>query len=92
VPLYQYEHENGSAGDCSDRFEVLQSVNDPPLPKCPKCGRPCRRVFSRFSAGRATKGTLSPQNLEKHGFTQYTRAGGGYYEKTAGKGPRVIKG
>jgi hypothetical protein len=30
-------------------------------------------------------------NLEKHGFTQYRKAGGGYYEKTAGEGPRVIK-
>ena len=34
-----------------------------------------------------TQGTcaarLVPPNLEKHGFTQYRKAGGGYYEKTA---------
>jgi hypothetical protein len=29
--------------------------------------------------------------LSKHGFTQYRKAGGGYYEKTCGEGPDVIK-
>jgi len=41
---------------------------------------------------KGTKSMLSPKNLERLGFTQYRRAGGGYYEKTAGRGPRVIKG
>lgn len=33
---------------------------------------------------------LDEKNIEKHGFTQYKRAGKGVYEKTAGKGPDVI--
>jgi hypothetical protein len=34
---------------------------------------------------------LKPANLEAKGFTQYRKAGDGYYEKTAGtEGPDVI--
>ena len=33
---------------------------------------------------------LKEGNLAKKGFTQYRRAGGGVYEKTAGKGPDFI--
>jgi hypothetical protein len=40
---------------------------------------------------KGTKSMLSPENLGKKGFTQYKRAGDGYYEKTCGTGPRVIK-
>jgi hypothetical protein len=36
--------------------------------------------------------TLKERHAEKHGFTQYRRAGGGVYEKTAGKGPKYISG
>ena len=41
---------------------------------------------------KGTKSMLSPKNLDRLGFTQYKRAGDGHYEKTAGGGPRVIKG
>ena len=41
---------------------------------------------------KGAKSMLSPKNLDRLGFTQYKRAGGGYYEKTAGGGPRVIGG
>ena len=35
---------------------------------------------------------LSAKNLGEKGFTQYVKAGDGYYEKTAGDGPLVISG
>jgi hypothetical protein len=49
-------------------------------------------VISTFATMKSVKDMLSPKNLGQHGFTQYKRAGDGHYEKTCGKGPRVIKG
>ncbi len=58
---------------------------------CPTCGRSCHRVLSTFTTITNEKAMLSPRNLERNGSTLYKRAGDGYYEKTFGKGPRVIK-
>ena len=92
MPIYEYKADEGGCEYCKDRFEVLQSLNDPPLEKCPECGAPCRRLFSSFAAVKSTRDMLSTKNLSKHGFTQYKKAGGGYYEKTTGDGPSVISG
>ena len=91
MPLYEYEPDGESCDYCRGRFEVMQKVADSPLKKCPKCGRKCHRVFSSFATIKSTRSMLSPKNLGKHGFTQYKRAGGGYYEKTCGGGPDVIQ-
>ena len=91
MPIYEYEPDDEGCETCRGRFEVLQRLADPPLTHCPECGHPCHCVLSSFSVTQGTRGTLSPTNLEKHGFTQYRKAGGGYYEKTCGKGPRTIK-
>ena len=92
MPLYVYEHDADPGGTCEMRFEVLAGVNDPPLTTCPQCGAPCHRVISPFAPIKSVRSMLSPQNLEKHGFTQYKRAGDGHYEKTCGEGPRRIHG
>lgn len=91
MPIYEYEHNCEHCGECSKRIEVLQSMNELPLTRCPTCRQPCHRVLSAFATITNEKARLSPRNLERHGFTQYKRAGGGYYEKTCGKGPNVIK-
>ncbi|MHC4402080.1 MAG: FmdB family zinc ribbon protein [Planctomycetota bacterium] len=91
MPLYEYEPDSESCDHCRGRFEVMQRVADPPLRKCPECGRPCHRVFSAFATIKSGKDLLSPGNLEKHGFTQYKRSGDGRYEKTLGDGPDLIK-
>jgi hypothetical protein len=63
---------------------------DPPLKKCPHCGAPCKRAPSVFSPGAGRADPLRPENLAAKGFTQYTKRGKGYYEKTAGEGPTGI--
>ena len=92
MPIYEYR---GSGEDrcalCRDGFEVMQKVSDPRLERCPQCGSPVERLISAPSIGKSGP-ALDRSNLEKHGFTQYKRAGSGVYEKTAGKGPDVIKG
>jgi putative FmdB family regulatory protein len=39
MPVYEYRCEKGHT------FEVTQSINDPSLTKCEKCGRPVERVL-----------------------------------------------
>lgn len=90
MPIYEYEADAASCEHCRERFEVLQGINDPQLTQCPECGGPCHRVFSSFTPMKG--GKLSPKKLGDLGFTQYKRAGGGFYEKTCGDGPRVIGG
>jgi putative FmdB family regulatory protein len=92
MPLYVYEHDSGDCKPCEARFELLEGVNASPLAKCPQCGRPCHRIISPFAPLKSVRDMLSPKNLEKHGFTQYKRAGDGRYEKTCGEGPRHISG
>lgn len=92
MPIYEYVPDSGACEKCSGRFEVMQAIDAPPLTECPHCGQPCHRVFSTFGVAKGVRGMLSPKNLEAKGFTQYVKAGNGYYEKTAGKeGPDVIR-
>jgi putative FmdB family regulatory protein len=92
MPNYEYSpiEEGRGCEHCREGFEEVQSMSDPPLEKCPRCGARCQRVFSTFSVGGSGKSLLSPSNLGRHGFTQYKRRGKGYYEKTAGQGPKAI--
>lgn len=91
MPIYEYQSDGQGCARCQNRFEVLQRVDEPPLASCPHCGQPVHRVFSACAISRSTAGTLSPKNLQRHGFTQYRKAGDGYYEKTCGPGPDLIK-
>ncbi|MDO4549901.1 MAG: zinc ribbon domain-containing protein [Planctomycetia bacterium] len=91
MPLYKYEHVSRPGDGCEKEFEVLQSRTEKALDKCPECGKKCRRLFcGRVAAIKSERDTLSTKNLERHGFTQYKKAGDGFYEKTAGDGPQII--
>lgn len=92
MPLYQYEPDGDHCEKCETGFEVLQKMDDPVLTQCPDCGQPCHRIFSPFASVKSTRDTLSLKNLAAKGFTQYKKAGGGYYEKTCGDGPGLIEG
>ncbi len=89
MPMYVYQviEEDGSEGEV---FEVLQGMSDPPLTRHPETGKRVQRLLGLPNVGGKLSGSLSPKNLERHGFTQYRKSGKGTYEKTAGKGPNVI--
>jgi len=89
MPIYEYTHTEDRGAECGERFEAFQKISDEPLVSCPTCGKPCRRVLSAFEVGKSGS-LLSKSNLEAHGFTQYVKKGKGYYEKTAGTGPKAI--
>lgn len=94
MPTYVYQviTKDGSEGEI---FEVSQKMADPPLTKHPETGKPVRRVIQAANiplkhTEKAEAKRMSNKNLDRLGFTKYERAGGGFYEKKAGKGPNVI--
>lgn len=94
MPTYVYEiiTRDGSQGET---FEAVQRMSDPPLTAHPETGAPCRRIPAAPTipgnwSDHATKQKLSDRNLDRLGFTKYERAGGGHYEKKAGRGPDVL--
>ena len=92
MPMYEYAPDGETCDYCAGGFERLQSMGAKPLSECPECGGACHRVISAFAVNKSERQMMSPKNLESKGFTQYTKAGDGYYEKTAGKeGPDVIR-
>jgi putative FmdB family regulatory protein len=52
VPTYDYE-----CPVCANRLEVFQSMSDPPLRKCPKCGKRRLKRLIGAGAGVIFKGT-----------------------------------
>lgn len=90
MPIYVYQASSEQhCPTCRDTFERRQSITDARLEACPDCGAPVRQVITPPHVT-GSGPSLSKDNLEKHGFTQYRRSDKGVYEKTAGKGPRVI--
>ena len=90
MPIYEYQASADRHCDfCAGGFEVLRKISDPILNECPECKAPIVRKISATNLG-GSGPSLDAANIEKHGFTQYRKAGKGVYEKTAGKGPKVI--
>ena len=92
MPIYEYAAVDQGCPHCKAHFDVLQKLSDAPLGVCPECGAPVQRVISAPSVAVGNSHLLKESHVEKHGFTQYRRAGKGVYEKTAGKGPKFISG
>jgi len=92
MPIYEYAATAKGCDHCTGHFDLLQKSKDDPLTQCPQCGAEVARVISAPSFAMGNAHTLKESNVEKHGFTQYRRAGNGVYEKTAGKGPKFISG
>ena len=67
----------------------MQKLTDEPLKYCPECHNPVRRKISRPNLASPAP-SLSQDNIEKHGLTQFKKVEKGVYEKTAGKGPDYI--
>jgi hypothetical protein len=94
MPTYVYQviTDDDTEGEV---FEIVQKMSDPPLKKHPDTGAPVRRIPQAPTipgqwSDHATKQKLSDKNLDRLGFTKYDKAGGGHFEKKAGKGPDVI--
>jgi len=52
MPTYEYRCEN-----CGNEIEVMQSMKDAPLTKCPKCGKETLKKMVSGGAGLIFKGS-----------------------------------
>ncbi len=98
MPVYVYEVVDANGrGKPGTRFELRQSIHEPALAKHPETGEVVRRVIqAAFVAGSHSQMQISNKlkdnkKLEQLGFTKYEKQGDGTYQKTAGKGPDLIR-
>lgn len=52
MPTYEYR-----CGNCGNELEVMQSIKDAPLTKCPKCGKETLKKMVSGGAGLIFKGS-----------------------------------
>jgi len=50
MPIYEYRATGDGCEHCRNGFEIMQSISEAPLSKCPKCQVPVRRLVSQFHA------------------------------------------
>ena len=75
MPVYEYEHL-GRPCALGSVFEQRQSMAEPSLERCPKCGGPVNKQVSRINI--STPKTNS--ELKDLGFTKLVRRDDGVYE------------
>ena len=79
MPIYQYKTTKKGCDYCRDGFEIMQSMKDKSLSRCPKCKGLIKKIPASFGGGIPT---LSNSNLRDKGFTKLVKRGDGTYEKT----------
>lgn len=81
MPVYVYRAKDKECecDCCKAGIDVLQQLNEPPLKRCPKCGRRVQKCLSSFSLGISQSG-LDDRAREK-GMHKLKRLSEGEYEK-----------
>lgn len=92
MPIYEYRADAEGCPHCSGGFDLMQKLSEPELAVCPHCGGAVHRVISAPSLAAGGSHLLQEKRIGDKGFTQYKKIGKGVYEKTAGKGPGIIRG
>ncbi|ACL05899.1 regulatory protein, FmdB family [Desulfatibacillum aliphaticivorans] len=80
MAIYEYEHLGEPCGRGAV-FEVVQSMRENPLTRCPDCGGPVRKIISRTNIN--TPKTDS--ELKDLGFTKLVRRDNGVYENVTAR-------
>lgn len=81
MAVYEYKHD-GKPCELGEVFETIQSMNESPLTRCPKCGGPVHKLLSRASI--STPKTDS--ELKDMGFTKLVKRDDGVYENVTARG------
>ena len=83
MPIYEYvpRDQARACEHCSGAFEVRQTMSDPPLRVCPKCGAPVKRAISAvgISTHRPSRSLLSDKSLKEKGFKKLVNEGDGKF-------------
>ncbi|MBU4198905.1 MAG: zinc ribbon domain-containing protein [Verrucomicrobia bacterium] len=76
---YQATDPNRSCSSCRQPFEQIESVNQPPVEKCPQCGAAVVRLISAPAVGASRTGF--DDRAKSAGFHKLKKLGRGEYEK-----------
>ncbi len=81
MPIYEYEHVDKSCrlGEC---FEIMQSIMDKPLTRCPDCGGEIRKLISYTNISTPK----TNRELRELGFTKLVKRDDGVYENVTARG------
>ena len=80
MPMYVYEAKEPEKGcaKCAKGFEIMQSINDQKLEKCPDCGAAIFRVIQAPGLGRSQ--TDLNYRAKRAGFKCLKKVQKGEYE------------
>lgn len=92
MPIHEYRCTSDGCAHCRAGFDRLEKLDQPPLDQCPQCGAAVARVIGAPALAMGSAHLMKEKKIADSGFTQYRKIGKGVYEKTAGKGPSIIKG
>ena len=81
MPMYVYEAKEPAKGcaKCAQGFEIMQSINDARLTKCPDCGTEIFRVIQAPGLGHSE--TDLHYRAKRAGFSCLKKVQKGEYEK-----------
>lgn len=81
MPIYEYKakDEKKSCIHCADGFEIIQSLSEDKLDKCPLCKAPVVKLISAPSLGASKTGF--DERAKAAGFSKLKKLGKGEYEK-----------
>ena len=81
MPVYDYEAKDPekSCPDCKEGFEIVQSIKEQRLDKCPQCGNPVRKLITAPAIGRSR--SMLDDRAKNAGFTKLKKVSKGEYEK-----------
>jgi putative FmdB family regulatory protein len=80
MPVYEYEHTHSSCR-LGRIFEVVQSIKDPDLRKCPQCQQPVNKLISLVGIAVSK----SNSELRDLGFTKLVKRDDGVYENVTAR-------
>ncbi|MFA5405710.1 MAG: zinc ribbon domain-containing protein [Ignavibacteria bacterium] len=79
MPTYEYKCDN-----CNHEFEVMQSIKDEPLKKCPNCGKSKLKKLISGGAGVIFKGSGFYQTDYKNKHSHTKKSTGKVIDTTGG--------
>ena len=81
MPTYEYEAADPAhaCDTCRSGFELVRTLQAPPVTECPGCHAPVRKLISAPAIGRSV--TSLDDRAKNAGFSKLKRLGKGEYEK-----------
>ena len=79
MPIYRYKSTKKGCDFCRGGFDQFQTMNEAPLPRCPRCGGRVKKIPARFSGFTPM---LSDTHLKEKGFKKLVRKDKGVYEES----------